>query len=364
MGALGGLVASRIAREFRLGGPSFTISSEDTSGAHALNIAVRLLRQGELDQAIVGAVDLAGDVRAVLATHRLQPFSSSGTVRPLDAQADGTIPGDGAAALVLKRLDDAVRDGDRIYAVVLGIGVASGPDPAAYLAALRRGYAEAAVPPASVGYLEAHGSGRPDEDRREAAALAEAKAFATCALGSSKADVGHTGAAAALAGSGEGRALLASTDPPAAERRRHFATRAGRSRGADSLPSPYFLPRDPQFWLRDRAEGPRRAAVSARESTATSSTSSSKNSSPRRRSPATNGGSLWAHGQPHCSQSKETTRPRFSAGSMPWTSSPRPGPTPPSSRWPDAGGAIIPTTPIGDSVWRWWPTASRCSGTG
>ena len=78
MGALGGLVASRIAREFRLGGPSFTVSSEETSGTRALDVAVRLLRQGELDEAIVGAVDLAGDVRAVLATHRLQPFSSRG----------------------------------------------------------------------------------------------------------------------------------------------------------------------------------------------------------------------------------------------------------------------------------------------
>ena len=261
MGALGGLVASRIAREFRLGGPSFTISSEDTSGAHALDIAVRLLRQGELDQAIVGAVDLAGDVRAVLATHRLQPFSSSGTVRPLDAQADGTIPGDGAAALVLKRLDDAVRESDRIYAVVLGIGVASGSDPSAYLAALRRGYAEAAVPPASVGYLEAHGSGRPDEDRREAAALAEARAFATCALGSSKADVGHTGAAAALAGLVKAVLCLHQQILPPL---RGVATlRPELAAGADSSPSPYFLPRGPQFWLRDRAEGPRRAAVSA-----------------------------------------------------------------------------------------------------
>jgi acyl transferase domain-containing protein/3-hydroxymyristoyl/3-hydroxydecanoyl-(acyl carrier protein) dehydratase len=261
MGALGGLVASRIAREFRLGGPSFTISSEDTSGAHALNIAVHLLQQGELDQAIVGAVDLTGDVRAVLATHRLEPFSSSGTVRPFDVQADGSIPGDGAAALVLKRLDEAVRDGNRIYAVVLGIGVASGPDPAAYLTAMQRGYAEAAVPPASIGYLEAHGSGRPDEDRREAAALAEANAFATCALGSSKADVGHTGAAAALAGLAKAVLCLHQQILPPL---RGVATlRPELAAGVASSSSPYFLPRGPQFWLRDRAEGPRRAAVSA-----------------------------------------------------------------------------------------------------
>ena len=230
----------------------------------ALDIAVRLLRQGELDQAIVGAVDLAGDVRAVLATHRLQPFSSSGTVRPLDAQADGTIPGDGAAALVLKRLDDAVRDGDRIYAVVLGIGVASGPDPSAYLAALRRGYAEAAVAPASVGYLEAHGSGRPDEDRREAAALAE---FAANGLsprarwGRRRPTSATPGAAAALAGLVKAVLCLHQQILPPL---RGVATlRPELAAGADSSPAPYFLPRGPQFWLRDRAEGPRRAAVSA-----------------------------------------------------------------------------------------------------
>ena len=271
MGALGGLVASRIAREFRLGGPSFTVSSEETSGAHALDIAVRLLRQGELDQAIVGAVDLAGDVRAVLATHRLQPFSSSATVRPLGAEADGTISGDGAAAVVLKRLDDAVRDGDRSYAVIRGIGVASGPDPSDYLAALRRAYAEAAVAPASVGYLEVHGSGSPDEDQREATALAEfsrawpaeamASASAGCALGSSKADVGHTGAAAALAGLVKAVLCLHQQILPPL---RGVATlRSELAAGADSSPAPYFLPRGPQFWLRNRAEGPRRAAVSA-----------------------------------------------------------------------------------------------------
>ena len=267
MGALGGLVASRIAREFRLGGPSFTVSSEETSGAHALDIAVGLLRQGELDQAIVGAVDLAGDVRAVLATHRLHPFSSSGTVRPLGAEADGTIPGDGAAALVLKRLDDAVRDGDRIYAVVRGIGVASGPDPSDYLAALRRGYAEAAVAPASVGYLEAHGSGRPDEDQARgggAGRVGRNGRSATArprALGSSKADVGHTGAAAALAGLVKAVLCLHQQILPPL---RGVATlRSELAAGADSSPAPYFLPRGPQFWLRDRAEGPRRAAASA-----------------------------------------------------------------------------------------------------
>ena len=282
MGALGGLVASRIAREFRLGGPSFTVSSEETSGARALDVAVRLLRQGELDEAIVAAVDLAGDVRAVLETERLQPFSPSGTIRPLGAGADGTLHGDGAAALVLKRLDDAVRDGDRVYALVRGIGVASGPesDPSPYVSAMRRGSAEAGVAPASVGYLEAHGSGSPDEDRREASALAA---------------LGRDRPAGPPAPSARRRRTSATPGPrrpwpPWSGRRSASTSRSSPRCGASAAlrpelsidRSPFFVPHDPQFWLRDRVDGPRAARGSARKaSTATASTSCSKSSSRR-----------------------------------------------------------------------------------
>ncbi len=92
MGALGNIVASRIAREFRIGGPSFTLSSEENSGLRALETAVRLLRTRQLDRALVGAVDLAGDPRAVLGQHAVQPFSASGkrkAVRPAGRRRDG-----------------------------------------------------------------------------------------------------------------------------------------------------------------------------------------------------------------------------------------------------------------------------------
>jgi acyl transferase domain-containing protein/3-hydroxymyristoyl/3-hydroxydecanoyl-(acyl carrier protein) dehydratase len=103
MGGLGGIVASRIAREFHIGGPSFTVSSEETSGLQALATGVGLLQQGEIDQAVVGAVDLTGDPRSLLSSL---------------AEGRGQALGEGAAAVVLKRLDDAVRDGDRVYAVI------------------------------------------------------------------------------------------------------------------------------------------------------------------------------------------------------------------------------------------------------
>ena len=260
MGALGGLVASRIAREFRVGGPSFTISSEETSGTRALDVAVRLLRQGELDEAIVGAVDLACDVRAVLSADRVHPYSRSGTVRPLAPEANGTVSADGAAALVLKRLDEAVRDGDRVYAVIRGVGAASGGDVSAYRAAMRRASDEAGVDPARVGYLEAHGSGRADEDRLEASALAELargwpEGGGHAALGSSKGDIGHAGAASGLAALVKAALCLHQQVLP--------PLRGTGTLRPELAASPFFAPRGPQFWLRDRAEGPRRAAVAA-----------------------------------------------------------------------------------------------------
>jgi acyl transferase domain-containing protein/3-hydroxymyristoyl/3-hydroxydecanoyl-(acyl carrier protein) dehydratase len=261
MGALGGLVASRIAREFRVGGPSFTVSGEETSGARALDVAARLLRRGEIDEAIVAAVDLTGDVRMVLAADRVRPFSPSGVARPLAEDADGMIPADGAVAVVLKRLDDAVRDGDRIYAVVRGVGSSGGSDAASYSAAARRALDEAGVDPSAIGYVEANGSGRPDEDRVEAEALADLgrgrPGPSACALGSSCGDVGHAGAASGLVSVVKAALVLHQQILPPLR-----GTGVLRPELAGDR-SPYFAPRGPQFWLRDRDDGPRRATVAS-----------------------------------------------------------------------------------------------------
>ena len=184
MGALGGIVASRIAREFQIGGPSFTVSSEETSGLRALEIAVRALRAGELDSAVVGAVDIAA--------------------RPLA----GAETGEGAACLVLKRAEDAKRDGDRIYAVIRGIGAATGGGinaPAAsaqaYADALRRAYDEARVDPSTIGLLETNGSGVPAEDAAEARRGFFRRDQDPGALRSGRLrQMGHAGGASGLAG--------------------------------------------------------------------------------------------------------------------------------------------------------------------
>ena len=216
MGALGGLVASRVAREFRMGGPSFTISSEETSGLRALEVAVRLLRQGDLDEAVVGAVDLTGDPRNTVSASR--------------AGVKGLTRADGAAALVLKRLDDALRDGDRIYALIRGIGGATGgeidaksSDAGALSLAAQRALDEAGIEAGAAGYHVWSGSERQEAESRERLN-----------------DVGHAGAASGLLGLVKGALALYQ----------------------EILPGDDAAGIGPRFWLHDRVLGPRRAEVS------------------------------------------------------------------------------------------------------
>ena len=268
MGGLASVAASRVAREFRLGGPSFTISAEENSGLKAVEAAVRALQRGEVDAAVAGAADAAGDARALAGAHALKPFSPTNRCRPFDASADGATPGEGAATVVLKRLEDAVRDGDRVYAVIKGMGSASGggcelttPTSAACAEALRRAYDDARVDASRAGLLECHGSGDPREDQAEASALIEvfgiAEAELPLALSSVKTVIGHAGAAAGLAGLVKAAlCLYQEILPPGPELATPIAPLAkARTR--------FHSPRRAQYWLRNRAEGPRRAGVTS-----------------------------------------------------------------------------------------------------
>ncbi len=370
MGALGGLVASRIARELRLGGPSFTVSSEETSGARALEVAVRALQSGELDEAVVASVDLTCDVRAILATESAQPYATRGAARPLSTDADGTVPGDGAAALVLKRLEDARRDGDRIYAIVRGIGLASSGTgertPSAYLAAANRALVDAGLTPesASIGYLEAHGSGRPEEDRREALALSELGAHGSwssgrCAVGSVKADVGHAGASAALAGLVKASLCLHQQIVPPL---RGVETARKELQGASNHPStcPGVRSSGSATGPRDRGErrSRRSGSAAARRSWCWRPTSR------RPSSQAPSVGSRWGGFLWRSSPSKETSRETSSAGSNAWKPWPRGSTRRRSRRSRGNGGGCKRTTPGAGSDCRSSPTGARHSADG
>ena len=270
VGALGGIVASRMAREFRFGGPSFVVSAGAASGFAALRAAVDLLQQGSVDAMLVGAVDLAGEGRRVVRASRSMPLSPTGSVHPFDAAADGTLPGDGAVALVLKSASAARRDGDRIYAFIRGIGSAGGDDPlrgsvsaATYRRSLSRCFQGSGLVARDVGYVEAHGAGVPERDRLELNALAAyfgagaaSDLSAAAALGSLKPITGHTGAA---------DSLMALAKTALCLHRRCLPPLVGFTRLPDTVPRdlPFHMPAAAQHWYRDRRDGPRTALSAA-----------------------------------------------------------------------------------------------------
>ncbi len=264
LGALAGIIASRVAREFRLGGPSFTVSGEETSGLKAMDIAVRSLQQHRTDIMLAGAVDMAGDLRNIILSHALRPFAADSTVHPFDMAAAGPLPGDGAACLVLKRLTTAIRDGDRIYAVIKGFGHAGGggidqaADHKTYVRSLERCFAEARIPPETLSFMETHGSGDPIEDKTEARAL---HAFFTrfnspCAIGALAPVIGHTGAAAGMASAVKTAMSLYQEIIPPLPGFKHADP-------ANWSTDRFHIPIQPQYWLRNREEGPRRACAAA-----------------------------------------------------------------------------------------------------
>ncbi|MBW2568431.1 MAG: type I polyketide synthase [Deltaproteobacteria bacterium] len=263
LGALGGIIASRIAREFRLGGPSFVVSGEETSGLKALETGVRSLQQNETDAYLVGAVDLCGDARNIITANKIRPFTKSYKIRPFDQSADGALPGEGAAALILKRLDDAIKDGDRIYSVIKGIGSATCtsistnlPPEEAYTLSLKQCFNDAGISPSSISLIETHGSGHPLEDNVESEALNNffVNQKQPCAIGSVKANIGHTGAAAGLASLVKANlCLYQEIIPPLT----NYTEPENKVWNKDAFHMPAF----PQYWLRDAKDGPRRACV-------------------------------------------------------------------------------------------------------
>lgn len=273
LGALGGVVASRIAREFRLGGPSFTVSNEECSGLRAVETAFRLLQTGKIKQAVVGAVDLAGDLRSTLSTHVERPYSLTGIPLPFDHSANGTVPADGAAAVVLKPLKSAISDGDKIYAVIKGIGSTTGGDPASYLpskesykSALNIAYAESGIEFDSVDMIETHGSGILDEDKMELEALFDfsnnnssetVNNNASCAISSVIADIGHSGAASGLASLVKAALCLHHEMIPGLRNFKNV------QKELDYVQDRFYFPVKSRYWLRNKSEGERCAGVSS-----------------------------------------------------------------------------------------------------
>ncbi|MFD7864178.1 amino acid adenylation domain-containing protein [Streptomyces sp. NPDC059783] len=207
------MVSNRISYCFDFRGPSLSVDTACSSSLVAVHLACQALDNGESDLALAGGTLLHMAPQYTVAETKGGFLSPGGRSRTFDAAADGYVRAEGVGLVALKRLDDAVRDGDRIHAVILGSGVNQDgrtqgitvPSPDAQVDLILRVCAEAGITPGDLQYMEAHGTSTPVGDPIEANALARALAVgrapgARAYVGSVKANIGHTESAAGIAG--------------------------------------------------------------------------------------------------------------------------------------------------------------------
>ncbi|WP_391530219.1 beta-ketoacyl synthase N-terminal-like domain-containing protein, partial [Candidatus Frankia nodulisporulans] len=272
IGLVPNLAASRIANRLDLRGPAYTVDAACASSLIAVESALRDLGSHRTDAMIVGGAHLVHEASFWSVFTLLRALSPSEVIRPFDRRADGIVIGEGVGMLVLRRLDDARRDGDRVYAVLRGAGASSdgrgaslmAPDTSGQVLAVRRAWADAGLDPTApgaIGLLEAHGTATPAGDAVELATLAEVFGQAAAAdvggigLGSVKSMIGHAMPAAGAAGLIKtALALHHRTLPPTLHcDEPHPAFAASR-----------FAPvRTATPWAEPAGGGPRRAGVNA-----------------------------------------------------------------------------------------------------
>lgn len=212
-GLVPNIVAGRVANRLDLMGPAYTVDAACASSLIALEAGMRDLLAQQCDLALVGGVQVTTPIPILSLFCQLNALSRRQQIRPFDKDADGTILGEGVGIIVLKRREDAERDGDRIYALIKGVGTASDGRARGVLAprveggelALRRAYEWAGISPGTIGLIEAHGTGTPVGDAMEIQTLKNVLGRRTdrlphCALGSVKSMIGHSMPAAGIAG--------------------------------------------------------------------------------------------------------------------------------------------------------------------
>ncbi|WP_216207231.1 type I polyketide synthase [Amycolatopsis aidingensis] len=212
-GAAASVTANRVSYALGAHGPSMTVDTACSSSLVAVNLAARALADGDASTAVVGGVNLLLSPAITANFQRAGLLAADGRCKPFDAAADGIVRGEGCGVVVLKRLEDARRDGDRILALIKGGTVNSdgrsngliAPNPAAQQRLLSRAYQRAGVRTPAVDYVEAHGTGTSLGDPIEAGALASVLGAGRPArrpllIGSVKSNLGHLEGAAGIAG--------------------------------------------------------------------------------------------------------------------------------------------------------------------
>ncbi|MFF1792682.1 amino acid adenylation domain-containing protein [Kitasatospora sp. NPDC058263] len=262
------MVSNRISHCFDFRGPSVSLDTACSSSLVAVHLAAQSLLRGETDLALAGGTLLHIAPQYTIAETKGGFLSPEGRSRTFDASADGYVRAEGVAVVALKRLSDAVRDGDPIHAVIIGSGVNQDgrtngitvPNPDAQVSLIERVCAEAGITPGSLQYVEAHGTSTPVGDPIEANALARALAVGRrpgdrCYVGSVKTNIGHTESASGLAGLIKSAlALKHRLIPPHINLER-------LNPAIDPATLPFEIPSEPTPWPDHR--GPARAGVNS-----------------------------------------------------------------------------------------------------
>lgn len=262
------MVSNRISYCFDFRGPSLSVDTACSSSLVAVHLACQALHNGETDLALAGGTLLHMAPQYTVAETKGGFLSPEGRSRTFDAAADGYVRAEGVGLVALKRLEDAVRDGDRIHAVILASGVNQDghtngitvPNPDAQVDLIRRVCAEAGITPGDLQYMEAHGTSTPVGDPIEANALARALAVgrapgARAYVGSVKTNIGHTESAAGIAGLIKTVLSIGHrTIPP-------HINLENLNPAIDPATLPYEIPTRPTAW--PAHEGPARAGVNS-----------------------------------------------------------------------------------------------------
>ena len=267
-GLLGNVVAGRITKHLDLGGTNCAVDAACASSHSAIHMACMELMSGRSDMVISGGIDAFNDIFMYMCFTKTPALSPSGHAKPFDSECDGTTLGEGLGIVVLKRLVDAERDNDRIYAVIRSMGTSSdgkgeaiyAPSSNGQVKALTDAYNLAGVTPDSIELIEAHGTGTKAGDAAELSALrnvyGDSESGAWCAMGSVKSQIGHTKAAAGVAGLIKATlAVYNKVLPPTAK-----ITKPQEAFTEETCP--FYVNTEKRPWL-PRNSHPRRAGVSA-----------------------------------------------------------------------------------------------------
>ena len=269
-GSLGNVIAGRIANRFDLGGMNCVVDAACAGSLAAVRMALTELTEGRADMMLTGGACTDNSAYMYMSFSKTPAFTVDEQIKPFDADSKGMMIGEGIGMIALKRLEDAERDGDKIYAVIKGVGASSdgkfksiyAPRPEGQAKALRRAYDDAGFPAHTLGLMEAHGTGTAAGDVAEFGGLNMVMSEGNSerqhiALGSVKSQVGHTKSTAGTAGLIKAAlALHHKVLPPTIN-----VVKPNPKMAIED--SPFYLSTEPRPWM-PRPDGiPRRAAVSS-----------------------------------------------------------------------------------------------------